>query len=388
MKELEEERRIQEEIRQENERKRKEEEERIRKEEEEKERIRKEEEERKRKEEEERLRKEEEERQRKEEERKRKEEEERKRKEEEEKQYIREKLADRAEAIKLQQETLNEREVGEYDYRLQSLQKCKDDADKEYNEAKQADDENREKFQKELEKATVRISELEDQIMIQTELTNASLSHIDRFYKENEEKIRKRTDELLSNKKDKTLQKLLQDKEKEDKENATKKWSMVREHKAGKALDDYLAADTELTSLTLQQQVFRNQKAQENNAIAEMQHELETLQQRKPELEKDLKRINHDLEVATTVKKYVDNAIKYYTDNKEEIMSKYASEEIGYKLYSEVPYGKVEFYATPIYETKVSDLQLEESDPEPMKTYIESYDETMHITEEMKQMAL
>ena len=388
MKELEEERRIQEEIRLENERKRKEEEERIRKEEEEKERIRKEEEERKRKEEEERLRKEEEERQRKEEEERRRKEEERKRKEEEEKEYIRQKLADRAEAIQQHQDTLNEREVREYDTQLAILQKAKGYADKEYNEKKQDDDENREKFQKELEKATVRISELEEQIMIQTEQTNASLSHIDRFYKENEEKIRKRTDELLSNKKDKTLQKLLQDKEKEDKENATKKWSVVREYKAGKALDDYLAADPELMSLTLQQQVFRNQIAQENNAIAEMQHELDTLQQRKPELEKDLKRINHELEVATTVKKYVDNAIKYYTDNKEEIMSKYASEEIGRQLNMEIPYGETEFITKPIYETKVSDLQLEESDPEPMKTYIESYDETMHITEEMKTMAL
>ena len=388
MKEKEEERLRQEEIRLENERKRKEEEERIRKEEEEKERIRKEEEERKRKEEEERLRKEEEERQRKEEEERRRKEEERKRKEEEEKEYIRQKLADRAEAIQQHQDTLNEREVREYDTQLAILQKAKGYADKEYNEKKQDDDENREKFQKELEKATVRISELEEQIMIQTEQTNASLSHIDRFYKENETKIRKRTDELLSNKKDKTLQKLLQDKEKEDKENATKKWSVVREYKAGKALDDYLAADPELMSLTLQQQVFRNQIAQENNAIAEMQHELDTLQQRKPELEKDLKRINHELEVATTVKKYIDDAIKYYTDNKEEIMSKYASEEIGRQLNMEIPYGETEFITKPIYETKVSDLQLEESDPEPMKTYIESYDETMHITEEMKQMAL
>ena len=84
----------------------------------------------------------------------------------------------------------------------------------------------------------------------------------------------------------------------------------------------------------------------------------------------------------------LDDAVKYYTDNKQEIMSRYASGEIGSKLYWEIPYGKVEFYATPIYETKVSDLQLEDSDPEPMKTYIENYDKTMHITEEMKTMVL
>ena len=388
MKEAEEERLRQEEIRQENERKRKEEEERIRKEEEEKERIRKEEEERKRKEEEERLRKEEEERQRKEEERKRKEEEERIRKEEEKKAYIRQQLADRAEAIKLQQETLNEREVEEYDYRLQNLQKCKDDADKEYNEAKQADDDNREKFQKELDEANKRAAELKDQIVIQGEQAESDVSQYRRIQNDAEKRYEKRVNEIYANKKDKTLKKLLEAKANEDAENEKKQWSGMRQHTAGNALKEYISSDPTIKSINLEIQTLDKKIMEARGPIAEMEYELSVLEARIPELEKDLKRINHELEVATTVKKYIDNAIKYYADNKEEIMSKYASEEIGYKLYSEIPYGKVEFYATPIYETKVSDLQLEESDPEPMKTYIENYDKTMHITEEMKQMAL
>ena len=388
MKEAEEERLRQEEIRQENERKRKEEEERIRKEEEEKERIRKEEEERKRKEEEERKRKEEEERLRKEEEERKRKEEERIRKEEEEKAYIRQQLADRAEAIKQHQETLNEREVRYYNEQLEILQKHKDYADEEYNEKKQADDENREKFQKELDEAIVRVAELKDQIVIQGEQAESDISQYRRIQNDAEKRYEKRVNEIYANKKDKTLKKLLEAKAKEDAENEKKQWSVARQFTAGNALKEYISSDPTLQSINLEINTINKQIMEARSPIAEMEFELSKLEARIPELEKELKRINHELEVATTVKKYVDNAIKYYTDNKEEIMSKYASAEIGRQLNMEVPYGKVEFYATPIYETKVSDLQLEESDPEPMKTYIENYDETMHITEEMKQMAL
>ena len=388
MKEAEEERLRQEEIRQENERKRKEEEERIRKEEEEKERIRKEEEERKRKEEEERKRKEEEERLRKEEEEKRRKEEERIRKEEEEKAYIRQQLADRAEAIQQHQETLNEREVRDYNVQLDILQEHKGYADKEYNEAKQADDENREKFQKELDEAIKRAAELKDQIVIQGEQAESDVSQYRRIQNDAEKRYEKRVNEIYANKKDKTLKKLLEAKAKEDEENATKQWSVARQHTAGNALKEYISSDPTLQSINLEIKTLDKQIMEARGPIAEMEYELSVLEGRIPELEKDLKRINHELEVATTVKKYVDNAIKYYTDNKEEIMSKYASAEIGRQLNMEIPYGKVEFYTTPIYETKVSDLKLEESDPEPMKKYIEDYDKTMHITEEMKQMAL
>ena len=388
MKEAEEERLRQEEIRIENERKRKEEEERIRKEEEEKERIRKEEEERKRKEEEERKRKEEEERLRKEEEERQRKEEERKRKEEEEKAYIRQQLADRAEAIKQHQETLNEREVRYYNEQLEILQKHKDYADEEYNEKKQADDENREKFQKELDEAIKRSEYLKDQIVIQGEQAESDISQYRRIQNDAEKRYEKRVNEIYANKKDKTLKKLLEAKAKEDAENETKQWSATRQYTAGNALKEYISSDPTLQSINLEINTINKQIMEARSPIAEMEFELSKLEARIPELEKDLKRINHELEVATTVKKYIDNAIKYYTDNKEEIMSKYASEEIGRQLNMEIPYGKVEFYATPIYETMVSDLKLEESDPEPMKTYIESYDKTMHITEEMKQMAL
>ena len=353
---MEEEERELEEMRQELERQRKEEEERKRKEEEEKERIRKEEEERKRK-------------------------------EEEKREKIRQQLEHRTQSIKEYQETLKEREDGYYEEWLQSLQKNKDAADKDYAEKKKDDDDNRLNYQDELEKATARIRELEDQIVIQTEQTDSSLSTIDRLYKENELKIRKRTDELLANKKDKTLQKLLQDKEKEDKENATKKWGATREHKAGKALDDYLAADPDLISLNLQQDVFRAQKAREKENIAEMQHELDVLKQRKPELEKDLNRINHDLEIATKIKEYTDNAVKFFTENKDWIKSRYASEEIGGRLYWEVPYENTDITIDPVFKTNLSDLQLE-SDPKPMEKYIKDYDETYSITEEMKTMSL
>ena len=376
-----------EEMRKELERQRKEEEERKRKEEEEKERIRKEEEERKRKEEEERLRKEEEERLRKEEEERIRKEEERKRKEEEKRAYIKRQLQYRTDAIQARQEALKENEERYYDGWLKTLKENKEAADKDYAEKKKDDDDNRLNYQEELEKATARISELEDQIMIQTEQTDSSLSHIDRFYKENEEKIRKRTDELLANKKDKTLQKLLQDKEKEDKENATKKWGVTREHKAGKALEDYLAADPELTSLTLQQQVFRNQKAREKENIADMQHELDVLKQRKPELEKDLNRINHDLEIATKIKEYTDDALKFFTENKDWIQSRYASEELGARLHWEIPYENANITIEPVFKTNLSDLQLE-SDPKPMEKFIKEYDENYSITEEMKSMTL
>ena len=104
--------------------------------------------------------------------------------------------------------------------------------------------------------------------------------------------------------------------------------------------------------------------------VREIASQIAELTPQKEQLEKDVNRINHDYELALKDKEYAERSLKYFEDNKEYIVSKYASEEIGKKLLWDSPYDRktLEVKSQPIYEINVSELKLEKSE-DPMEFY-------------------
>ena len=96
-----------------------------------------------------------------------------------------------------------------------------------------------------------------------------------------------------------------------------------------------------------------------------MNAEIGNLETEKAELEKDVNRINHDLELARETKEYAEKSYNYFASNKDEITKRYASNEIGFELLKKTP-EEAEFYKVkwePLYETEVSKLELNSTDP-------------------------
>ena len=140
--------------------------------------------------------------------------------------------------------------------------------------------------------------------------------------------------------------------------------------------NEAIHADPTVQSLKLQLENISRNVTELRNPIREIQSEIAELKPQKEQLEKDVNRINHELERATQIKEYADKSLKYFEDNKDEIISKFASNEIGGALYAKRPDEYDDELQPPLYDTKVSELELA-SDPDPVKFYRDIYRDTL-----------
>ena len=354
-------------------------EERIRKEKEEEERRKADEEERRFKEEEEREQREreEKERQRLEEERKKKEEEERLRKEEEER-----KQREKEERIKafeeerkndlMQKEAeLKEEEKNSYNTYLQNLQNLKAEADEKYEKLRKADEETRSANQKELDDTKQRLEQLRTDAVLSKEESATKMSQNKRLQNDTRDQLKNLKDKLAT--KDGPFKSLVKAKEKEEAKNQKIKDEKNRIHTASRELEVAIQKHPEVYKLSEMIKTLEKEERDTLGDIFNMEYEISELEKKLPGLEKEVNRVNHDLELAHEEKKYADKALDFYVKNKEDLMSKYASDEVGQRLYNHRPYELEEFKEPQLYDKNISEIELD-SDPDPMKYYRDSWE--------------
>ena len=347
-------------------------EERIRKEKEEEERRKADEEERRFKEEEEREQREreEKERQRLEEERKKKEEEERLRKEEEER-----KQREKEERIKafeeerkndlMQKEAeFKEAEKNSYNTYLQNLQNLKTEADEKYEQLRKADEESRSANQKELDDTKQRLEQLRTDAVLSKEESATKMSQNKRLQNDTRDQLKNLKDKLAT--KDGPFKSLVKAKEKEEAKNQKIKDEKNRIHTASRELEVAIQKHPEVYKLSEMIKTLEKEERDTLGDIFNMEYEISELEKKLPGLEKEVNRVNHDLELAHEEKKYADKALDFYVKNKEDLMSKYASDEVGQRLYNHRPYELEEFKEPQLYDKNISEIELD-SDPDPMK---------------------
>lgn len=356
-----------------------EEEEKIRKQQEEEEKKRMDEEERRFKEEEEReaREREEKERQKQEEERRRKEEEERQRLEEEERQRkekeerIRQFEEERNNDLMQKETELKETEQNDYNIYLNNLQTLKSEADEKYESLKKSDDEVRAAKSKELKESKDRLQELNDNLVLFQENNDAKMSSNYNLQIETDRQLKELRAKLTAE--NGPYKSLVKAYNKEESKNAKYTEEKKRTHTAQKALDQAIEQNPDFFQLSLKMETLKKEEQELKVTLFEMQCEIGELEQKIPGLEKEVNRVNHDLELAHEEKKYADKALDFYVNNKEEIISKYASDEFGQRLYNNRPVGLEEFKEPQIYDKNISEIELD-SNPDPMQYYREQWE--------------
>lgn len=356
-----------------------EEEERIRREKEEEERKKADEDERKFKEEEEREAKEREEKERQkqeeerrikeEEERKRLEEEERKRKEKEER--IRQFEEERKNDLMQKETELKENEQNDYNTYLNNLQTLKSEANEKYESLKKSDDEVRSAKSKELKESKDRLQVLNDNLVLFQENNDTKMSSNYSLQIETDRQLKELRAKLTAE--NGPYKSLVKAYNKEESKNAKYTEEKKRTHTAKKALDQAIEQNPDFFQLSLKMETLKKEEQELKVTLFEMQCEIGELEQKIPGLEKEVNRVNHDLELAHEEKKYADKALDFYVNNKEEIISKYASDEVGQRLYNNRPYELDDFKEPQLYDKNISEIELD-SDPDPMKYHRDQWE--------------
>lgn len=369
-------RREEERQREENERALREEQRRKQEEREKEERLRKEEEERIRREQQEKIIKEIEERERRHKEEvdkmlKEAAEQYRKENEERERQYRKEQ---EEEARKWQEELIvmekefKEKELNQYAESLNKLKDFKENADKKFDEINKVDIETKGESQKEIVAITERLDVLEKELVEQTKICDEKALEMNLQLREASLNLDKKIAEVRGSKK---LKSLVKEADREEKMNE-KLFIWQRQQQKTLELQKAIYENPEVQALNLEVQKIQSLMANFQTPVIMIKAELEELKPRKEQLEKDVNRINHELEIARKTKDYAEKALKYFEDNKDDIIERYASDEIGFDLLQNNPeaYQYDDVMPKPIYETEISKLELT-SDPDPMKRYRE-----------------
>lgn len=349
-----------------------EEEERIRREKEEEERKKADEDERKFKEEEEReaREREEKERQRLEEEKRRKEEEERIKREKEEQERrekeerIRQFEEERKNDLMQKEAEFKEEEKNSYNTYLQNLQNLKAEADEKYEQLRKADEESRSANQKELDDTKQRLEQLRTDAVLSKEESATKMSQNKRLQNDTRDQLKNLKDKLAT--KDGPFKSLVKAKEKEEAKNQKIKDEKNKIHTAARELEVAIQKHPEVYKLSAMLKTLEKEERDTLGDIFNMEYEIGELEKKLPGLEKEVNRVNHDLELAHEEKKYADKALDFYVNNKEEIISKYASDEVGQRLYNNRPYELDDFKEPQLYDKNISEIELD-SDPDPMK---------------------
>ena len=257
-------------------------------------------------------------------------------------------------------------------------------AEEQYNEQLKIDEEQRKPMQKELEESKARLEQLKFDVVLKREEFAFPLSHNKQLQNDTRSDLQKLKDKLVV---DGTFKSLVKAKAKEEKQNLKITEEKKRSHTASRALEEAIDRHPDVYQLAQKLKTLEKEEREMLSIPLDMDYEISQLEEKIPKLEKEVSRINYDLEEARDEKIHKEDALKFYENNKDYIISRYASAEVGFEMMHTHARNYQGELVEPIYNKNITEWALE-SDPDPIKTYTEKYDQRCNITEEMKAMVL
>jgi hypothetical protein len=279
-----------------------------------------------------------------------KEKEERKRKEEEDHKKW-------AEEKRIFVKDYREKEAKEYDSMLKDIIEFKAYADKDFEEKSKIEAEKHKNLQDKIDTLTSQLQKMEDELVIAHEMSDNNSVSQTRLLSELANELDAKRNALRESKDFKDLKKAADAEEKKNKKNPAQKSTAAKD-----ALTQAIEDNTEVTALRLKLQTIHKSIADQQVDFAMKETAISDLKKEKEALEKDLNRINHDYEIARAEKEYAEKSLKYFEDNKDEIIKRGGVEKFGNEIFRNSP-AECDHYKCvqpqPLYEKNVSELEFQ-----------------------------